>query len=96
MSTLTEVRTNEREGHEVSLHCHLLAALGEHLFKDTGVEAGGEKNQTVTFKGHEKSSAEEMKAEERLTKVWRALMSRRAFLPHCLPSWCETGSCSSP
>lgn len=39
MPTLAEVGADGREGHEVSLHVHLLAALGEHLLKGARKEA---------------------------------------------------------
>lgn len=43
VSTLTEVRTDGRERHDVTLHSHLLTALIEHLLKDTRVETGENK-----------------------------------------------------
>lgn len=44
MATLAEVSADERENHEVPLHVHFFTALGEHLLKDTRVEAGGAGN----------------------------------------------------
>lgn len=40
VSTLAEVRTDRGEGHEVTLHGHLLTALAEYLLKDTWVVPG--------------------------------------------------------
>lgn len=62
MSTLTEVRTDRREGHEVPLHGHLLTALGEHLLKDTRIGAG-EKIMNIPFE--HAGNGRKLKAEER-------------------------------
>ena len=46
--TLVKVGAEQREGHEVPLHGHILTALEEHLLKHPRVEAAGIKNNTHT------------------------------------------------
>lgn len=52
--TLAEVRTDRREGHEVTLHGHLLTALAKHLLKDTWVEAGNQNIKGFNKEGEKK------------------------------------------
>lgn len=47
VATLAEVGADGREGHEVSLHVNLLAALGEHLLEGAGKEAAKAKEPWV-------------------------------------------------
>ena len=44
----------------------------------------------------EKRRGEKRREEKRLTRIWTLPMSPAAARPHCPPSWCETGSSSSP
>lgn len=100
---MAEVRTDERESNEVTLHGRLLTALAKHLLKDARIETVKQtREKTVrTLKRREEQRREDKRrekprTEKRLTRVWTPQRYPAEVLPNCPPSWCETELSSSP
>lgn len=64
---MAKVGTDQRKGHEVTIHGHLLAALVKHLLKDTRKEAvgGKEKKQKKQQIGEERDKVKLKRGKER-------------------------------
>lgn len=72
---MAKVGTDQRKGHEVTIHGHLLAALVKHLLKDTRKEAVGGKRKKKKKQqiGEEKDKKGKLKRGKKMRGVTKPI-----------------------